>query len=111
MNNTTTFTNLNIFQAATKLRTDYAHLDGLITDCVENQYTNLYFIFHDALHTLLGQPPHQEYENIVLAAEMLLGGIDINIDIDIDYLTTLIANLPDTTIEILISFYTDWFNN
>jgi len=105
-----TNTTFNIYQAALTLRTNYSHLDGLLTEPTEDAYTNLYFMFHDALHTLLGQPPYEEYEPIVLSAEMLLGGVDITLDIDLDILTTLIGTLPTETLEILMDFYTNWFN-
>lgn len=100
---------LNIYQAALALRLEYGHL-GIEVEACEDTYTNLYFIHHDALHTFLGAEPREEHEPLVLAAEMLLGGVDITIEIDLDELTTRLASISVETMELLIEFYSGWFN-
>lgn len=102
--------NTNIYQAALALRDKYAHVEGFETESCGDPYTDLYFIYHDSLHYYLGMPPDAEHEPVVLAAEMLLGEQDIILDVDIDTLTNLLGALPSERLEILISFYTRWFN-
>ena len=101
---------LNIYQAALTLRLEYGHLDGIEVEACTDAYTNLYFIHHDALHTLLGAAPEEEQEPIVLAAEMLLGGVDIFLDVDLDELTTRLASIERETMELFMEFYSGWFN-
>jgi hypothetical protein len=105
-------TTLNIFQAAFKLRNDYAHT-GITLDYVGDVKTNTYFIVHDALHTYTKQAPEEEFEPIVLSIEMILGGVDYTISfpgVSADELSSAIASIPSDVIEELISFYTGWFN-
>jgi len=80
----------NIYQAALTLRTTYADA-GIELGATDHQYTNLYFIMHDALHTYLGCPPVEEYEPQVLSTEMLLGGVDHTVlGVDADVLEIMI---------------------
>ena len=101
-------TTLNIFQAAFKLRADYAHTGITLDYMGEN---NTYFIFHDALHTYTNLAPQEEYEAIVLSVEMILGGVDCSmLEVAPDVLANAIASIPTEVLEELMAFYTGWFN-
>ena len=103
-------TTLNIFQAAFKLRNDYAHTSITLDYAGDN---NTYFIIHDALHTYTNQAPEEEFEPIVLSIEMILGGIDYTTsfpNIDANTLSSAIASIPTEVLEELMVFYTGWFN-
>ncbi len=102
---------MNIYQAALSLRDNYGHLEGVVTAPTGSAGEDLYFIFHDALHSLLGQPPSEEYEPIVLATELLLGSQDWStLYADGAHLSALLSQVPTETVEVLIDFYTKWFN-
>lgn len=103
---------MNIYQAALKLREDYAHTN-ITTDYVADN--NLYLVFHDALHTLLGCAPEEAYEPQVLATEMILGGVDYTTipllsNLSADLLSNSIASIDTATLEVLIDFYTNYFS-
>lgn len=104
---------MNIYQAALKLRQDYAHtgIELEATDCVT---TNLYFIFHDALHTYLGAAPQESDEPLVLATEMVLGGLDYTSNstftVTPDEISSALALIESEVLEVLITFYTNYFN-
>ncbi len=105
---------MNIYQAALKLRQDYAHT-GIELEGTACQDTNLYFVFHDALHTYLNAAPEEACEPIVLATEMILGGQDYTtnsmlLNVSPDQISNALSNIDSETLEILISFYTEYFN-
>jgi hypothetical protein len=105
---------LNIFQAAIKLRDEYAHT-GIELEATDCPQTNLYFIFHDALHTYLGAAPEEAQEPLVLATEMVLGGMDHTANpmlaqVTPDEISTKLAAIDADVLEILIDFYTAYFN-
>ncbi len=100
---------MNVYQLALAFRQYYAGT-GISEGAVEDMYTNTYFIFHDSLHWALGQRPEQQFEPLVLSAELLFGGKDILPNVDIDTLTSLIAGLNPELVEVYIDFYTNWFN-
>jgi hypothetical protein len=105
---------MNIYQAALKLRQDYAHT-GINLESTDCPQTNLYFIFHDSLHTYLGAAPEENSEHIVLATEMVLGGLDYTANATLSAVTaeeisTKLASIDADTLEILIDFYTAYFN-
>ncbi len=103
---------MNIFQAALKLREDFAHTG------IDLEYAganNLYLIFHDALHYFLGAEPKEEDEPIVLVAELLFGGkewdnIPALSNVDIDDLITRISQINSELVEIFIDFYTNYYS-
>jgi len=105
---------MNIYQAALKLRLDYEET-GIIVDAVEDKETNLYFIFHDALHTYLNLAPVEKDEPIVLATELVLGGQDYSTNsmlekVTADDISNRLSKIPSEIIELLIEFYTKRFN-
>lgn len=106
---------MNIYQAALKLRLDYEH-EGIMLDATEDAQTNLYFIFHDALHTYLSAAPKEEYEPIVLATELVLGGLEYTTnkmlkDVSAEEISTKLSLIDSEILEILIDFYTERFKN
>lgn len=100
---------MNIYQAALKLREDYAHT-GIELEATEDAYTNLYFVMHDALHTYLGCPPELDSEPQVLATELVLGGQEHNFNINPNVIADGLASIPSEVLEVYIDFYTAWFS-
>lgn len=100
---------LNVFQAALALRINYEHVDGFSTEAVDDVQVNMYLIMHDSLHTYLGLKPELEDEPMVLAAEQLLGGVNITQKVDLDELTTRLGNINEEAMELLIDFYSQHF--
>ena len=102
---------LNIFQAAYELRYNESAAADLNVESCGDAYTDLYFIHHDALHTFLGLPPEHEYESMVLATELLLGGQDFShLNVDGIKLSEGLQKLESETLEFFLSFYEGWFN-
>jgi hypothetical protein len=102
---------MNVYQAALKLREDYAHVDGFMTDVAVNEKFNAYFIYHDALHSLLGLAPEEEFESQVLATELILGGKDYSfIKVSKEDITEGLSSSSSDNLEDLIAFYTAYFN-
>lgn len=113
---TTTTTTMNIYQAALQLRSDYGHLDGVETECTTNPDANLYFIFHDALHTYTGALPQESDEPLVLATELVLGGQEYShvaylSTVTPDQVSTALAGINPDMIEHMIDFYTAYYSH
>lgn len=105
---------MNIYQAALKLRLDYEG-SGIMLEATEDKITNLYFVFHDALHTYLNAAPVVEEEPLVLAAELVLGGQEYSNnkmlqEVSADDISSSLSKIPADILEILIDFYTQRFS-
>ena len=105
---------MNIYQAALKLRQDFAHT-GIELEATTNPDANLYFVFHDALHTYLGARPQESDEPIVLATELVLGGqewqqVELLKDVNPDEISKGLSNIPSDMLEIYIEFYTNYYS-
>jgi hypothetical protein len=102
---------MNVYQAALKLREDYAHVDGFMTDVAVNEEVNAYFIYHDALHALLGLAPEEEFEPQVLATELVLGGKDYSFTkVSKEDISEGLSSLSSDNLKDLTSFYTAYFS-
>jgi hypothetical protein len=101
---------MNVYQAALKLRQDYAHVEGFVNYAVEDQAANAYLIYHDALHSLLGLAPEEEFEPIVISIELLLGGQDALPGVSADVLSMALSSLEDEALDDFVEFYTAHFN-
>ena len=104
---------MNIYQAALKLRLDYAHT-SIETEATTNADANLYFVFHDALHTYCGARPQESDEPLVLAIELILGGqeydhIPMLAKVTADEVSAALGNINPDMVEYMMDFYTAYY--
>jgi hypothetical protein len=102
---------MNVYQAALSLRDRYENVEGFMTEAMKDKAINAYFIYHDALHSLLGLAPEEEFEPQVLATELVLGGLDHSFpSVTPEMISNGLASIDAANLEDLIAFYSAWFN-